>query len=111
MKKKILSVFIACVMVFALVPALPAGAEEVSIPISNRAELEAIADNLGGTYHLTADIVLSGAQAGDWVPLGSSTAPFTGTLDGRGFEIRWLRMGGGITTPSGPPNAGLFSHI
>ncbi|MDR3120746.1 MAG: hypothetical protein LBU58_05370, partial [Clostridiales bacterium] len=32
---------------------------EGSIPISNRAELEAIKDDLDGNYHLTADIDLS----------------------------------------------------
>jgi hypothetical protein len=82
--KKVLSVIVAYALVFGLVPMVTAGAEEeVSIPISNRAELEAIADNLGGTYHLTADIDLGGAN---WSPLRT----FTGTLDGRGYVIRNL---------------------
>jgi hypothetical protein len=54
-----------------------------SIPISTRAELEAIGNNstsLRGTYHLTQDINLSGAE---WVPIGRSSG-FFGTFDGQG---------------------------
>jgi hypothetical protein len=39
-----------------------------SIPIGTRAELEAIKDNLGGTYHLTADIDLSGDEPEKPIP-------------------------------------------
>jgi len=62
-----------------------------SIPISTRAELEAIANNLGGTYHLTQDINLAGNE---WVPIGDDVNPFFGTLDGQGcvyqqYENHW----------------------
>ncbi len=48
--------------------------------ITDRAGLEAIANDLTGSYILDNDIDLSGA---DWVPLGS----FSGTLDGDGHKI------------------------
>jgi len=56
-----------------------------SIPISDRAGLEAINDNLSGNYHLTKDIDLSGAE---WTPIGSRDAPFRGTFDGQGYIIK-----------------------
>ena len=55
-----------------------------SIGISTRAELEAIRSN--GTYHLTADINLSGAE---WEPLCLNN-PFSGVFDGQGYVIRNL---------------------
>ncbi|MDR2360228.1 MAG: hypothetical protein LBD85_02970, partial [Oscillospiraceae bacterium] len=65
---------------------------EGSIPISDRAELEAIKNNLSGTYHLTADIDLSGT---DWVPIGSSSSrAFTGVFDGQGHKISNLTITG-----------------
>ena len=70
-----------------------------SIPISNRAGLEAIKNNLSGTYHLTADIDLSGAA---WEPIGdnstsSDSSRFTGTFDGQGYLIRNLTITGSRT--------------
>ena len=55
--------------------------EAGSIAISTRAELEAIRNNLGAMYHLTADIDLSGAE---WVPIDN----FRGIFDGQGHIIR-----------------------
>ena len=65
-----------------------------SIPISSRAELESISDNLSGSYHLTADIDLSGAE---WVPIGdnstnSNASRFTGIFDGQGYVIKNLTI-------------------
>ena len=64
-----------------------------SIPISTKAELEAIKNNLGGSYHLTKDIDLSGAE---WVPIGdgssSYSSSFTGTFDGQGHVIKNLTI-------------------
>jgi len=67
-----------------------------SIPISTRAQLEAVENNLGGTYHLTNDIDLSGTN---WVPIGdnstnSDNSRFTGIFDGQGYIIRNLRITG-----------------
>jgi hypothetical protein len=55
------------------------------VAISDRAGLEAIADNLGGNYYLAADIDLSGAE---WTPIGDRNSPFSGTFDGQGHVIR-----------------------
>jgi hypothetical protein len=62
---------------------------EGSIPISDRAGLETIANNLSGTYHLSADIDLSGA---DWVPIGDYGNPFVGVFDGQGYTISNLTI-------------------
>ncbi|MCL2766479.1 MAG: cohesin domain-containing protein [Peptococcaceae bacterium] len=59
--------------------------------ISNRAQLEAISNNLGGNYHLTTDIDLSGAE---WAPIGIEDATFTGTFDGQGHVIRNMKITG-----------------
>ena len=57
------------------------------IAISNKAELQAINDNLSASYFLTDDIDISGA----WTPLGG-VAEFTGVLDGRDFTISNLTI-------------------
>ncbi|MCL2082171.1 MAG: InlB B-repeat-containing protein [Oscillospiraceae bacterium] len=77
--------------------------QESSTPISNRAELEAIRNNLSGRYHLVADIDLSG---GYWDPIGdSSSNAFTGNLDGQGYVIR------NMTIVGNHEYAGLFGYI
>jgi len=70
-----------------------------SIPISTRAELEAIRDNLGGSFHLTNDINVNGI----WTPIGSTQNQFTGTFDGRGHKIH------GITNIRSGNPIGVFS--
>jgi len=63
-----------------------------SIPVSTRAELDAIRNNLTGHFHLTNDIDLSGAE---WIPIGeNSNNAFRGTFDGQGFVIRNLTITG-----------------
>ncbi|MDR1320326.1 MAG: hypothetical protein LBK56_02720 [Gracilibacteraceae bacterium] len=69
-----------------------------AIPISSRADLAKIgADSaypLNGSYKLTADIDLSGAE---WAPIGDGTAGnriFTGTFDGQGHVISNLTITG-----------------
>ncbi|MCL2679847.1 MAG: hypothetical protein FWF18_06205, partial [Dehalococcoidia bacterium] len=78
-----------------------------SIPISNRAELAAINNNLSGKYHLTNDIDLSD---GSWVPVGSigvgggfGLHEFKGLFDGQGYVIHNLTIRG-----DGNVFAGLF---
>ena len=56
-------------------------------PITTREGLAAIANDLGGSYALGADIDLGGA---DWTPIGTASAPFTGSLHGNGYAIRNL---------------------
>lgn len=67
--------------------------------ISDEAGLKAIANDLAGSYVLAADITLSS----EWTPIGTSEAPFTGTLDGQGHTIK------GLTISSGEDNVGFFS--
>ena len=75
-----------------------------SIPISNRAELENIKNDLSGNYHLTADINLSGTE---WEPIGDSANPFIGIFDGQGYAINNLY----ILASSNRNTAGLFGQI
>jgi hypothetical protein len=55
-------------------------------PIGSAADLAKIGTPgypLSGNYELTADITLPSG----WTPIGSGTAPFTGTFNGRGHSI------------------------
>jgi internalin A len=80
--------------------------------ISNRAELEAIKDNLSGKYYLTNDIDLAGKE---WVPIGDNdwynlyfgdgSERFTGILDGQGYVIR------NMTITKSHSFVGLFTCI
>ena len=77
--------------------------------ISNASELAKIRNdvNNGTTYEgqtiaLSADIPLNGEA---WTPIGTSTNPFKGTFDGRGYTISNLN----VTTDV--MHAGLFGYI
>ena len=65
--------------------------------ISTEAQLKAIANNLNGDYVLTQDITLSDAE---WTPIGTSSDPFKGTLDGNGHTIKSLTVGDGANNDS-----------
>ena len=60
--------------------------------ISTEEQLKAIANDLSGTYVLKNDITLSDAE---WTPIGTSSDPFKGTLDGNGHTIKGLTVGNG----------------
>ena len=62
-----------------------------SIPISDRAGLEAIRNNLRGTYHLTNNIDLSGAE---WQPIAFTENAFSGVFDGQGYVIKNMKITG-----------------
>ena len=70
--------------------------------IITREGLAAIANDLGGSYELRADIDLGGA---DWTPIGNNSAPFTGSLHGNGYAIRNLSCTNSL---SGSDYRGLF---
>ncbi|MDE6086059.1 MAG: hypothetical protein K2G40_06630, partial [Muribaculaceae bacterium] len=57
-------------------------------PIGSAADLAAIGKDLSGEYELTADITLEG----EWLPIGNTADPFTGTLDGKGYTIKGLSV-------------------
>ncbi len=77
MKKKNYSMLKSALVAFMFLGTFALGAQT---HITDRAGLEAIANDLTGSYILDNDIDLSGA---DWVPLGA----FSGTLDGNGHKI------------------------
>ncbi|MCL2037155.1 MAG: hypothetical protein FWG83_07235 [Oscillospiraceae bacterium] len=62
---------------------------EDSIPIATREGLELIREDLTGKFHLTANIDLTGI---DWIPIGDSSNPFEGVLDGQGYAITGLEV-------------------
>lgn len=69
--------------------------------ISDRAGLEAIKNNLSGSYILTKDIDLSGT---DFIPIGSETSPFTGYFSGGKHTIKNLKI------TNNADNQGLFGY-
>lgn len=73
--------------------------------ITTREGLAAIANDLGGSYALGADIDLGGA---DWTPIGTESAPFTGTLRGNDRAIRNLFCTNSL---SGSDYRGLFGCV
>ena len=80
-----------------------AGDEEGQVTlISTRADLEALAGKLDAHAILAADIDLDGLP---WTPIGSSSAPFTGVLDGNGHKIL------NLTVDSEGDFVGLFGYI
>ena len=85
----------------ALVDNLSMSAGE-PITIIDREGLVAIADDFAGVYELGADINLSDD---DWTPIGSESAPFTGTFRGNGRKITGLRI------DAGGDYAGLFGVV
>lgn len=57
--------------------------------ISTCAELQNIRTDLAGNYILVANVSCNGV---DFVPIGSANTPFTGTLDGAGYNIKDLSI-------------------
>lgn len=66
--------------------------------ITNRAGLEAMADNLYGYYVLGNDIDLTSTT---WTPIGTAARPFMGTFDGMGYVVRNVTVTTGGTDPAG----------
>lgn len=73
------------------------------IQISTVNELEKIAQNPNKHYILTANIDLSGNTG--WTPIGTKSAPFTGSMDGDGYEIK------NFTFETNQSNGGLFGYV
>ena len=107
--KKILTIC-ACLVAGA------AMAQTTPIEISDRAGLEAIANNLTGSYILTADIDLGGnydTETNLWTPIAApvnedDTRSFQGTLDGAGHTISGLAV---KTSSTSATYVGLFGRI
>lgn len=84
------------VLATALLTSVSAFAQTV-YSISDVAGLKDIAKDLNGSYVLTQNITLSDDE---WTPIGTSSDPFTGTLDGQGFTIKGLTVGNGANNDS-----------
>ena len=91
----------------------PMLASEYSTSIGTAHQLQLVAMATGASYTLSGDLDAAGTSGGDvwnssagFVPIGSSSAPFTGTLDGLGHTISNLT----IDLPS-QGRTGLFGQV
>ena len=94
--KKLISVLLAIAVVFGT-GAFAFAENKTSVPegyigIYTAEDLNNIRNNLSGKYILMNDIDLSVYE--NWEPIGTTEAPFTGELDGNGFYISSLKIGG-----------------
>ena len=92
-------------------------AEEIQTEIQDWYDLHAVRDNMGGNYTLMNDLdsttpgyeELASPTANEgngWQPIGNEEFPFAGSFNGKGYEIRDLR----INHPD-ESSVGLFSRI
>ena len=68
------------------------------IAIENAAELYAVRNKLSGKYYLAATFSLADPEYSDgegWEPIGTRAAPFTGIIEGRGYNITGLKINSG----------------
>ena len=90
-KTRIVSLLVTIAMLISLVAGfnIVVTANSGAIEIDTAADLQAIKNDLGGNYILTADIDF---QNGPYTPIGTLDAPFTGTFDGDGHTISNLTL-------------------
>jgi hypothetical protein len=74
----------------------------VATPIRTLAELRSM--SVSGNYELANDIDASATASTPFVPVGTSSAPFTGTFNGKTFKITNLTIAGGRSY------AGMFGY-
>ncbi|TCO69141.1 fibronectin type III domain-containing protein, partial [Marinisporobacter balticus] len=67
------------------------GTEENPYLIATKEQLNNIRNDLTSHYKLVSDIDLENEE---WMPIGSNTMPFTGTLDGNDHSIKNLKITG-----------------
>ena len=72
--------------------------------ISTKEHLSNVRENLSAYYEMTADIDL-GSTA--WTPIGSKSAPFTGSFNGKGHSITALKI---TDTSTASARLGLFAQ-
>lgn len=85
---------------------------EGSKPIATREDLDNIRNDLAGSYHLVADIDLTGI---DWVPIGDNSTKnndsrFSGTFDGQGHVITGLEVAA-LNKGASTKYSGLFGYV
>ncbi|MCZ0859885.1 hypothetical protein O0S10_01420 [Methanocorpusculum sp. MG] len=86
--KKLILIFIAVLLFFSGI----SGAGATESHITTVTDLQAIQNDLNGTYYLSNDLDLSGAT---FIPLGSEDTPFTGTFEGNGHTLTHLTLNQG----------------
>lgn len=79
------------------------GTQAIPYQVTTAVEFNSIRNNLSAHYILMNDIDL--ASYANFVPIGSSTTRFTGTVDGNGFKIKNLKVSRNTTY------TGLFGYI
>lgn len=88
------------------------GSTENPYLISNREQLELVAERLDSNYRLISDIDLGGEA---WVPIGDAGdgaySRFSGTFDGDGHTISNMRIDSIAHVHSGGAHVGLFAII
>ena len=84
-----------------ILPEDPDGSKASPYQITTAEELQAMSDHLDAYYVLMNDIDLSGTA---WTPVGTTSKPFTGNLNGNGKSISNLT----ITATSNDTAYGLF---
>jgi hypothetical protein len=77
--------------------------QAVITPITTLAQLRAMSGT--GTYELAANINASATSTTPFVPIGTSSAPFRGTFDGKTFTISNLTIAGNRSY------AGMFGYV
>jgi hypothetical protein len=113
LKQKHIKRHLKRLLVFALLPLLAAceqpagtGGPPPSLTIHNAGDLAKIGllegCPLDGNYTLAASVELS-----DWKPIGTSSAPFTGTFDGGGNTVTVRSFAPGAESPY----AGVFGYV
>jgi len=127
MKKRILSLLLALIMVISLLPSAVFAAEEAAVvhddlaqsnevyQIGTAAELFAFAATVNGGTNtvdavLTADIDLGGEA---WTPIGTAAYPYIGYFNGQGHTVSGIAISGnyGPDQEKGKSNIGLFGNI
>ena len=105
--KRLLAMALAMLIGFGVYRAVGASAAAVpqaAIEIKTPQDLDNVRNNLAGDYILAADITLSG----NFTPIGTEDAPFTGTFDGNWKTIYGLKI---ESTDADTFYGGLFGYI
>jgi hypothetical protein len=103
--RKLKQTLMVLVCVLLVAGTIPLATAEDTVPEGYKAiydlnDLQAVGENLSGNYILMADL---DGKAEEFTPIGTSSDPFTGTLDGNGHTIRNL-------TIRADDHAGLFAY-
>lgn len=104
--KRLISAILATILAFSVFNMLCFADSKKAI--SSYEDLCNIGKDLNGSYYLTGDINAVGEK--EFVPLGSATAQFKGTLDGKGYSIIGLNIGGSKLPSGSTSYAGIFTY-